>query len=218
VCWCRGLDTLAQLLLILRDQYISLDRIFTIAAALRVPRRPGCRQRHQPGHARDHVRARHDREVRASHRARQTRGRRDDRRQARMPLRRPPGMASLANMSLTSVDQDGATMGRTAGRLLLERIKGRTASVRFSVNPTLVPAARPVHRPFPEVDFRMTAGPVSLGRPVREVVRGKEESGRCWSSGLIVSGSRSTFRARANSHAPRARTPHRRSGCGNVVL
>jgi LacI family transcriptional regulator len=48
-------------------------------------------------------------------------------------------MASLANMSLTSVDQDGATMGRTAGRLLLERIQGRTASVRFSVNPSLVP-------------------------------------------------------------------------------
>jgi LacI family transcriptional regulator len=48
-------------------------------------------------------------------------------------------MASLANVSLTSVDQDGATMGRTAGRLLLERIGGRTASVRFSVNPALVP-------------------------------------------------------------------------------
>jgi LacI family transcriptional regulator len=47
-------------------------------------------------------------------------------------------MASLANLSLTSIDQDGATMGRTAGRLLLERIEGRTASVRFSVNPTLV--------------------------------------------------------------------------------
>jgi LacI family transcriptional regulator len=48
-------------------------------------------------------------------------------------------MASLANVSLTSVDQDGMTMGRTAGRLLLERIGGREASVRFSVNPTLVP-------------------------------------------------------------------------------
>ncbi|MGJ6963133.1 LacI family DNA-binding transcriptional regulator [Streptosporangium sp. G11] len=48
-------------------------------------------------------------------------------------------LAALANVSLTSVDQDGVIMGRTAGRLLLERIEGRTASVRFSVNPTLVP-------------------------------------------------------------------------------
>jgi hypothetical protein len=54
--------------------------------------------------------------------------------------------ASLANVSLTSVDQDGGTMGRTAGRLLLERIQGRTASVRFSVNPSLVPAGRPARR------------------------------------------------------------------------
>jgi LacI family transcriptional regulator len=48
-------------------------------------------------------------------------------------------LAALANVSLTSVDQDGAIMGKTAGRLLLERIEGRTASVRFSVNPTLIP-------------------------------------------------------------------------------
>src|SRR5918992_1211765 len=48
-------------------------------------------------------------------------------------------LAALANVSLTSVDQDGGTMGRTVGRLLLERIEGRTASVRFSVTPTLVP-------------------------------------------------------------------------------
>jgi LacI family transcriptional regulator len=48
-------------------------------------------------------------------------------------------LAALSNVSLTSVDQDGATMGRTVGRLLLERIEGRTASVRFSVTPTLVP-------------------------------------------------------------------------------
>jgi LacI family transcriptional regulator len=48
-------------------------------------------------------------------------------------------LAALSNVSLTSVDQDGATMGRTVGRLLLERIEGRTASVRFSVSPTLVP-------------------------------------------------------------------------------
>jgi LacI family transcriptional regulator len=48
-------------------------------------------------------------------------------------------MAGLANVSLTSVDQDGVTMGKTVGRLLLERIEGRTASVRFSVTPALVP-------------------------------------------------------------------------------
>ncbi|GAA3441388.1 LacI family DNA-binding transcriptional regulator [Planomonospora venezuelensis] len=47
--------------------------------------------------------------------------------------------AALAHISLTSVDQDGATMGGTAGRLLLERIGGRTSAVRFSVTPTLVP-------------------------------------------------------------------------------
>ncbi|NUP83202.1 MAG: LacI family DNA-binding transcriptional regulator [Nonomuraea sp.] len=48
-------------------------------------------------------------------------------------------LAALANLSLTSVDQGGALMGQTAGRLLLERIGGRTASVRFTVTPTLVP-------------------------------------------------------------------------------
>jgi LacI family transcriptional regulator, galactose operon repressor len=48
-------------------------------------------------------------------------------------------LAALDNISLTSVDQDGVTMGRTVGRLLLERIEGRTASVRFSVTPALVP-------------------------------------------------------------------------------
>ncbi|MGW0810349.1 LacI family DNA-binding transcriptional regulator [Nonomuraea sp. NPDC002799] len=48
-------------------------------------------------------------------------------------------LAALSNISLTSVDQDGDVMGRTAGRLLLERIEGRTSSVRFSVTPTLVP-------------------------------------------------------------------------------
>ncbi|MFC5824748.1 LacI family DNA-binding transcriptional regulator [Nonomuraea insulae] len=45
----------------------------------------------------------------------------------------------LAHIALTSVDQDGAIMGRTAGRLLLERVGGRTAAMRFSVTPTLVP-------------------------------------------------------------------------------
>ncbi|GIH26536.1 LacI family transcriptional regulator [Acrocarpospora phusangensis] len=48
-------------------------------------------------------------------------------------------MAALDHIALTSVDQDGVVMGRTAGRLLLERVEGRTASVRFSVTPTLVP-------------------------------------------------------------------------------
>jgi LacI family transcriptional regulator len=47
-------------------------------------------------------------------------------------------LAAMANIALTSVDQDGVLMGRTAARLLLERIEGRTASVRFSVTPALV--------------------------------------------------------------------------------
>lgn len=47
-------------------------------------------------------------------------------------------LASLPNIALTSIDQDGIVMGRTAGRLLLERIEGRTAAVRFSVVPSLV--------------------------------------------------------------------------------
>ncbi|WP_206068308.1 LacI family DNA-binding transcriptional regulator [Nonomuraea composti] len=47
-------------------------------------------------------------------------------------------MSGLAHIALTSVDQDGAIMGKTAGRLLLERIDGRTSAVRFSVTPTLV--------------------------------------------------------------------------------
>ncbi|MEV4099598.1 LacI family DNA-binding transcriptional regulator [Nonomuraea sp. NPDC049649] len=48
-------------------------------------------------------------------------------------------LASLAHISLTSVDQSAADMGRTAGRLLLERIGGRTASARISITPRLVP-------------------------------------------------------------------------------
>ncbi|MFG1946574.1 LacI family DNA-binding transcriptional regulator [Nonomuraea sp. NPDC048826] len=47
--------------------------------------------------------------------------------------------AGLAHIALTSVDQSGRTLGRTAGRLLLERIGGRTASARISITPTLVP-------------------------------------------------------------------------------
>ncbi|MEV4564590.1 LacI family DNA-binding transcriptional regulator [Nonomuraea sp. NPDC049419] len=48
-------------------------------------------------------------------------------------------LAAMANISLTSIDQDGTLMGRTAARLLLERVEGRTAAMRFSVTPALVP-------------------------------------------------------------------------------
>ncbi|MFG2004255.1 LacI family DNA-binding transcriptional regulator [Spirillospora sp. NPDC048911] len=47
-------------------------------------------------------------------------------------------LAALPNIALTSIDQNGALMGETAGRLLLERIEGRTSAVRFSVTPSLV--------------------------------------------------------------------------------
>lgn len=47
-------------------------------------------------------------------------------------------LAALPNITLTSVDQDGAVMGHTAGRLLLERIEGRTSAMRFSAAPSLV--------------------------------------------------------------------------------
>jgi LacI family transcriptional regulator len=48
-------------------------------------------------------------------------------------------LAALPNIALTSIDQDGVVMGRTAGRLLLERIEGsRTPPVRFSLAPSLV--------------------------------------------------------------------------------
>jgi LacI family transcriptional regulator len=48
-------------------------------------------------------------------------------------------LAALPNIALTSIDQDGVVMGRTAGRLLLERIEGsRTPPVRFSLTPSLV--------------------------------------------------------------------------------
>jgi LacI family transcriptional regulator len=60
-------------------------------------------------------------------------------------------LAALPNIALTSIDQDGVVMGRAVGRLLLERIEGRTASVRFSVTPSLVvrrtTAAPPPPRP-----------------------------------------------------------------------
>jgi LacI family transcriptional regulator len=42
------------------------------------------------------------------------------------------------NIALTTVNQDGVVMGRMAGRLLLERIEGRTSPVHFSVIPSLV--------------------------------------------------------------------------------
>lgn len=47
-------------------------------------------------------------------------------------------MAALPNIALTSVDQDGIVMGGTAGRLLLERVEGRTSAVRSAIAPSLV--------------------------------------------------------------------------------
>ncbi|MBA2890196.1 LacI family DNA-binding transcriptional regulator [Nonomuraea soli] len=47
-------------------------------------------------------------------------------------------LAALPNISLTSIDQPGVVMGGTAGRLLRERIEGRTTAVRFSVGPSLI--------------------------------------------------------------------------------
>ncbi len=47
-------------------------------------------------------------------------------------------LAALPNITLTSVDQEGSVMGGAAGKLLLERIEGRTSAVRFSVTPSLV--------------------------------------------------------------------------------
>jgi LacI family transcriptional regulator len=46
--------------------------------------------------------------------------------------------AALGPVSLTSVDPSSLTLGRTAGRLLRERIGGRTASARISITPALV--------------------------------------------------------------------------------
>ena len=46
--------------------------------------------------------------------------------------------AAHPHIALTTIDQDGTVMGRTAARLLLERIEGRTSAVHFSVVPSLV--------------------------------------------------------------------------------
>ena len=46
-------------------------------------------------------------------------------------------MAASRLVSLTSVDQPRAEMGREAFRLLLERIEGRDAAVRRTLVPTL---------------------------------------------------------------------------------
>lgn len=45
---------------------------------------------------------------------------------------------SLAPISITTVDQSGLDMGAAAGRLLLERIDGRTQAVNIVLRPTLV--------------------------------------------------------------------------------
>ncbi|MCA2225952.1 LacI family transcriptional regulator [Nonomuraea sp. NEAU-L178] len=47
-------------------------------------------------------------------------------------------LAAHPHIALTTVNQDGDVMGRTAGRLLLERIEGRTSAAHFSVIPRLV--------------------------------------------------------------------------------
>ncbi|MEU7748294.1 LacI family DNA-binding transcriptional regulator [Nonomuraea sp. NPDC049158] len=47
-------------------------------------------------------------------------------------------VAAHPNIALTTVNQDGVVMGSAAGRLLLERIEGRTSAVHFSVIPSLV--------------------------------------------------------------------------------
>ncbi|MDR6415283.1 LacI family DNA-binding transcriptional regulator [Pseudarthrobacter sulfonivorans] len=47
--------------------------------------------------------------------------------------------SSLAPISMTTVDQSGLDMGVAAGRLLLERVGGRTDAVNTVLRPTLVP-------------------------------------------------------------------------------
>nr|WP_302846598.1 substrate-binding domain-containing protein [Arthrobacter sp. ok909] len=50
---------------------------------------------------------------------------------------------SLAPISITTVDQSGLDMGAAAGRLLLERIGGRSEAVNTVVRPTLVARKTP---------------------------------------------------------------------------
>ncbi len=61
-------------------------------------------------------------------------------------------LSALPNIALTSIDQDGVVMGRTVGRLLLERIEGRTSAVRFSVIPSLVVRRTTAAPPGPPQD------------------------------------------------------------------
>lgn len=49
--------------------------------------------------------------------------------------------ASIGPIALTTIDQSGREMGRSAGRLLLERIGGRTAASHLLLEPTLVARA-----------------------------------------------------------------------------
>jgi LacI family transcriptional regulator len=50
-------------------------------------------------------------------------------------------LAGYAPVRLTSVDQQGATMGREAARLLRERLDGRVEPAYFATTPRLVPRA-----------------------------------------------------------------------------
>ena len=47
-------------------------------------------------------------------------------------------ITSLAPISMTTVDQSGLDMGVAAGRLLLERVGGRTEPVQTLIRPALV--------------------------------------------------------------------------------
>jgi LacI family transcriptional regulator, galactose operon repressor len=67
-------------------------------------------------------------------------------------------LAALPNIALTSIDQDGVVMGRTVGRLLLERIEGRTSAVRFSVTPSLIVRNSTAPPPSDGIDDGRPAG------------------------------------------------------------
>jgi LacI family transcriptional regulator, galactose operon repressor len=66
-------------------------------------------------------------------------------------------VAAIPQIDLTSVDQAGQLTGRTAARLLMERIDGRTAPVLFSVAPRLV--VRGSTAPLPGPPPSPIAGP-----------------------------------------------------------